>query len=172
MGQYYVAVIGDDVYDTYMEDGTFVAAKLTEHSWVGNKWVEGLTSLLFDNPHAVWWMGDSVKHHPVKDMPVWRKERLKAPLFSVPLNGFYIVNHTVREYLDFDEYYKQSVDSLGHCFHPLPLLTAVGNGDGGGDYTGVSEGMVGIWAGHFLEVTKMVPSDYKEICPLFSPYRF
>ena len=42
----------------------------------------------------------------------------------------YIKNNTVDEW----------------CLHPLSLLTALGNGKGGGDYHGINEDLIGYWA--------------------------
>ena len=46
-------------------------------------------------------------------------------------------------------YYNWEVDSV---LHPLPLLTAVGNGRGGGDYAGINADKIGSWAFDVLEV--------------------
>jgi len=64
----------------------------------------------------------------------------------------YIVNHTKKEY----------VDKTGKVFHPLPLLTAEGNGRGGGDYQQDNE-YVGYWARDNISVEKEVPDEYKEL---------
>ena len=33
------------------------------------------------------------------------------------------------------------------------------NGEGGGDYAGVNEDIVGIWAGNYIYITKQLPVD-------------
>ena len=43
------------------------------------------------------------------------------------------------------------VDVNGYRVHPLPLLTAEGNGRGGGDYWGSNQRFVGTWARDFIE---------------------
>ena len=48
-------------------------------------------------------------------------------------------------------------------FHPIPLLTAVGNGRGGGDFSGIGEENVGCWAGDLLEVRTVRPDDYENV---------
>jgi hypothetical protein len=57
----------------------------------------------------------------------------------------YIVNHTKKMYVDKRNY---------EVIHPLPLLTAEGNGRGGGDYRGADEEHVGTWARDVISVEK------------------
>ena len=47
--------------------------------------------------------------------------------------------------------------------HPLPLLTAVGNGRGGGDYRGYeNKSMVGYYAGDVIEISEEIPDGYSD----------
>ena len=56
-----------------------------------------------------------------------------------------------RESSGFDpEKLGYGVDEL--IVHPLPLLTSIGNGKGGGDYSGTCMGWVGAWALHPIGV--------------------
>ena len=53
----------------------------------------------------------------------------------------------------------------GGIIHPLPLLTAIGNGKGGGDYRGTCLDLVGHWACDKIEAA-LFPNnlqDYKNI---------
>ena len=52
---------------------------------------------------------------------------------------------------------------MGCAFHPIPLLTAVGNGRGGGDYEGTNMAEIGIWAGDLLETQDARPNGYANI---------
>lgn len=83
----------------------------------------------------------------------------------------YIVNHTAKVYIDKRkiEKFDESKDDDGKVtfewkIHPLSLLTAEGNGRGGGDYHEGSElfGEVGLWARAVISIEKEVPEDYKE----------
>lgn len=63
----------------------------------------------------------------------------------------------------------------GHRVHPLPLLTAEGNGRGGGDYTGLSMNLVGTWARDNITVAEhnwnmydTLKAKYTEIKPNFA----
>lgn len=73
-----------------------------------------------------------------------------------------LVNHTTKEYVI---YSKMPKDSNGWRMNPLPLLTALGNGRGEGDYyDNLSDSdKVGIWARHILSVEFEVPQDYTEL---------
>jgi hypothetical protein len=51
--------------------------------------------------------------------------------------------------------------------HPLPLLTADGNGRGGGDYNGEGIDHVGTWARDRISLMKEIPEDFTEITPNF-----
>ncbi len=75
----------------------------------------------------------------------------------------YIVNHTKKEYVD-----KQKCPPCpdDYTIHPLSLLTASGNGQGGGDFHGNNQ-YVGTWAGDVLSAESLPPAGYKEIRPDF-----
>jgi hypothetical protein len=70
----------------------------------------------------------------------------------------YLVNHDTRQYVD--------KDKAGDV-HPLPLLTAEGNGRGGGDYRGGNEDLVGIWARDILSAEHEVPAGFAELLVCF-----
>lgn len=63
----------------------------------------------------------------------------------------------------------------GQRVHPLPILTAEGNGQGGGDYTGLSMNLVGTWARDNITVAEHnwntyngLKAKYTEIKPNFT----
>ena len=80
--------------------------------------------------------------------------------------GRFILNHDKKCYIDMVEYEKNNLtcteDDNWH-FHPIPLLTAVGNGRGGGDFRGIGEEDVGYWAGDLLEVRNAKPNGYENV---------
>ena len=86
---------------------------------------------------------------------VWNPNRNYRKINPEPLerfdspekfDGYYLINHTQETYIDLGEYEKANGwteewtdrDGKRHSWwsvvHPLPLLTACGNGRGGGDY--------------------------------------
>ena len=49
----------------------------------------------------------------------------------------------------------------------LPLLTAIGNGEGGGDYYGENMSEIGAWAWNVLSVEDVAPMEFEEYAPTF-----
>lgn len=96
-------------------------------------------------------------------------EKVKEKL---PVAGDVIFyNHMTRQKLSLREYRKNVIVhralsgfdasktgySIDHFIvHPLPLLTSLGNGKGGGDYHGLNMEWVGAWALHAIEA---IPED-------------
>ena len=80
----------------------------------------------------------------------------------------YLVNRDLKEYLDLGTYIARCTVKEGEddwCVNPLPLLTACGNGRGGGDFrnsSAIGYEHVGIWAFHELELTTDIPKGYRE----------
>lgn len=82
----------------------------------------------------------------------------------------YIINTNKKQYIDL-----WMVEGIDTPLHPLPLLTAEGNGRGGGDYEGTNMKLVGSWARDFIKVAgndwdlvkSLKEQNYKEISPLF-----
>jgi hypothetical protein len=72
----------------------------------------------------------------------------------------YIVNHTKKQYIS-----KENRE-----IHPLPLLTAEGNGMGGGDYRGSNEMEVGSWARDCISLEKEIPIGFEELTLVFEEY--
>ncbi len=179
MGQYYMALVsrGDEkrVLDGVKGEG-FVGSKLMEHSWIGNHFVDSVLCSLYKNPARVIWMGDYAdddsKINIIKDgmnlyNAVW-KNRDASISTDIDYNGMYyksmyLVNHDKKEYLNIEEYIKECTTDVDWCVHFLPLLTAVGNGQGGGDYWGCNEENVGYWANDTIELVDEIPADYKKL---------
>ena len=65
----------------------------------------------------------------------------------------YLVNHDTQQYVDKDK---------AGDIHPLPLLTAEGDREGG-DYRGSNEELVGIWARNILSAENEVPPGFAEL---------
>ena len=165
MGQYYKCIIlaekgtdGEDEYiRTHVNPHMFgEGAKLIEHSYHGTEFMQTVEHLLcYGGPYyksRVVWAGDYADKEPDSD------ENLYS---SIPEdnNGYvgptgkhdypYIINHTKKLYV-----------MKINMFHPLPILTAEGNGRGGGDYHGEDEDLVGTWARDVISVGMHAPEDY------------
>lgn len=174
MGQYYDILIKQGSmwkhYDRSV-NGEYVLAKLMEHSWWLNETVGAVCKKLYGNPSKIVWVGDYsdagdlvngmsesdlVKFHRM----CYGKRSLKSrtlELGSVLLWDRYLVNHDKMVYLDCSKYYDKSCVKEW-CVHPLPLLTAIGNGQGGGDYRGCNAKRVGEWAGDTISVEENIPN--------------
>lgn len=80
--------------------------------------------------------------------------------------GTYLINHTKKLFLSIEEYIRKNKKQESNrtddiwCINPLPLLTACGNGQGGGDYRGINQDMVGSWAFNLLEYSDCLPVGY------------
>ena len=160
MGQYYFAVILAEKSDaeyirTYLDPGMYyTGSKLTEHSYIDNNFmiiVENLIgpSGMFYKSRLVW-AGDYADKEPNSDKNLNSMCEAKTPfVHKEPVVSYtYIVNHTKKVYI-------KKNDGL----HPLPLLTAEGNGRGGGDYDGPNMDMVGTWARDVISMENKAP-DY------------
>lgn len=90
--------------------------------------------------------------------------------------GWYLINHSANEYVDLGEYQRMNGwtekwrdrDGVLHeywsAIHPLPLLTACGNGRGGGDYHRQypDYDKVGTWAFDLIEFANYKPIGFTE----------
>lgn len=187
MGQYYKAVLLDrdgkmTVASPTKFDNGF---KLMEHSWIGNNFVNAVLECLDGTPRFLAWIGDYAmdvinEEDQIGTAPrelakkcydyAWERETddgvlaSDAEKFDLSLENrdCFIVNNTTKEYVDMEKYIEKNKDKDGWCINPLPLLTAVGNGLGGGDYRGINDGAVGIWAFDEIYVTRICPSNYDE----------
>ena len=202
MGQYYNAVMKGSRCATYNRyiviDGAreYMLAKLTEHSWWGNKYVEGVSKALFESaaPRRVAWVGDYARSFlqsinaesfnglTQKDIVrlhkcAWKAKGVDVPDNSFTLKGLFLVNHTKKEYVACDPYYERcavpDADGFKWCLHPLPLLTCIGNGQGGGDFyegeytRGSTYENVGRWAWDLISIAEHAPEGFTELKPIF-----
>lgn len=169
MGQYYKPVNTKTMEWLYSHDYDDLL-KLMEHSWIGNYFVGAVMHLLkpkgkwFKNP--VVWCGDyySDKGETPYYKMVKYNERLKNILFMKEKEQLksVLVNYTKKEYVILN---KMKKNKNGWRINPLPLLTALGNGRGGGDYHDKSPDFdkVGIWANDKLGVLKSIPKGFVEL---------
>ena len=164
-------------------------AKLMEHSYVGNEFVGAVCNLLsrpeyFGLPFV--WSGDYADAAPTRTGMhqiyedalgyIYGKHDKKTKAYSALLKtipsyeemekegfGGYIVNLTKKEYVKIPNKTKGKL-----TVHPLPLLTADGNGLGGGDYR-IEDERVGSWKFDKIGVTKDIKpyKDFKEVYGFF-----
>ena len=169
MGQYYnILTKKNDKYTLYsrsykLTNGKteYVPAKLTEHSWINNTCMSCFSNIILRKPTQVAWVGDYTnqyeKDETINGLDYEQMDKLyhlawddnvKAKIMEFrPLLVKYLtlVNWDKKQYVDMYDYIEKSTTEDGWCLHPLSLLTALGNGFGGGDYHGINEDLIGSW---------------------------
>jgi hypothetical protein len=175
MGQGYRPIIlasqkhkGKEVIRTWVDSHTYGNGyKLTEHSYIGNNFVEAVEYLIsplgmFHRSRLIW-SGDYADNEEGFDENLYfisdnhiNKDKMSAPSPYDMSSYRYIVNHTQEMYID-----KNTMSTSN--IHPLPLLTAEGNGRGGGDYHGDNQDLVGTWARDTISVEKEIPDGYDQL---------
>lgn len=177
MGQYYRTILTGQngyemVYNRYV-NCEYTMAKLMEHSWWCNSFVSTICSKIYKNPKKVVWVGDYADSaDETNGIAGAELNRLCRKAWGgngvgVKENLFYLdhrllVNHTKKIYIDCDDYWEKSSERR-YVIHPLPLLTVIGNGLGGGDYHGENMEFVGSWANDTISIEDYVPEGYKMI---------
>ena len=176
MGQYYKVIVRKDgkdtIYDRKVEgDDRYVCAKLTEFSWWENKFCRSLAQTLLDSPGKVCFVGDYAEEDECKALgfdyeSVWgdNAKHSYSPASFLDLDSVkYLVNADRKEYVDLPKYKAASTDGDGWTLFPLAILTALGNGRGGGDYGDDEDPSVGSWAFDSVYFTNELPEGYEEL---------
>ena len=186
MGQYYSLVIKrkdqepcELCYDGFKSGHQ--GLKLTEHSWIGNEWMDAMSHLIYKCPSRIIHYGDYTEDADFEDlnpesMKVW-KESIgdEFPVFNIQnlyenlgnpntiefdYKGKYLCNHDQMCYIDMSEYMNNNKDKDGWVLNPLALLTAVGNGKGGGDYRGPNQEDLATWVWDEVSIEDTIPEGY------------
>jgi hypothetical protein len=166
MGQYYKCVNLDRSIALHPHEFDH-GAKLMEHAYIGTAITNAAMILLatsWRNTRIVWagdYADDEACYRDLKidiDNPknlYTRTSRTLAPRKRLPRVPRYLINLDRREVIDL---FKIPCDD-GATLHPLPLLTADGNGRGGGDFRS-EDPRVGTWARQRLAAADHPPLDY------------
>ena len=190
MGQYYITAVkkqGNVRWKKFCNDG---GVKLMEHSYIGNDFCNAICAMLYKTPSYVVWCGDyydseseDCKHTPsyssdkkgYNKKNIWgrnaRDTHVSDETFQV--KGKYLINLDTKEYIDFTEYCEAAsigqFDNDGWAVHPLPLLTANSNGQGGGDYYHEypNYDMCGMWSDCLLVIDDTVPDGFTKRSDIF-----
>ncbi|MDA3053245.1 hypothetical protein OFO01_07225 [Campylobacter sp. JMF_01 NE2] len=174
MGQYYKVLIkGKKVKKAY--DIPY-GCKLMEHSWCDNKFCLSVVAELIDNPKNIAWVGDYAERQDYEKFKLgtepkelWWSKSLDKPVAFKPIKSLnevkFLVNKTKKQFIDLAEYQRNSINkNYDTAPFPLSLLTAIGNGQGGGDYfSPVNLDLIGTWAFDKVYFTNDLPQDYKKI---------
>lgn len=182
MGQYYkIAVNAGDGNVRYFIP-TF--RKLTRHSVFGGDVTERIGQMIHGKHSYVAWIGDYATDEELTAIThgaISKKKHDRAIGCSWPkakadfkMEEKYLVNHTKKMFIDMLAY-RGTMDAIPaeEVYSPLPMLTAIGNGRGGGDYCAEgeahlpSENLVGTWAWDEISVEDTQPKGYDSFLPLF-----
>lgn len=184
MGQYYRAILGDaygmncKVFDRSV-DGEYTLAKLMEHSWWLNPFVNSFAAQIYNRKSRICWVGDyatdpndfkfpnSSAFYTPSYKQIWgNKVKLNTThLTDFTLDDKFLINYDTKEFIDLNCYKEKATDKSGWAIHPLPLLTAVGNDRGGGDFHSGNIGYeyVGIWAWHLISILDQAPENFRQL---------
>ncbi len=190
MGQYYYPILlaetpkegeGELIRTWFCPHLVQQGSKLTEHAFQDSSLMILVESLLapsgiFYKTRLVW-AGDYADCEPGMDENLYKlcddtKRWSELNLFKNydTAQHPFIVNHTLKRFIDKRKMPKYTLwPRTDHSayntpvqIHPLALLTAEGNGRGGGDYRGKNEALCGTWARHLISVEKEAPVGYTE----------
>ena len=143
MGQYYKAVVATKDYgakDTAVfSPGVYKQfKKLLEHGWMGDYGDTFEDEL--DEKHKECSYIPKCNEVFCYDSPSPLKE-IRKPLYDGTFDylGKFLCNHTQKKFIDIAKFYEKNRakapwSNAVMCLDPLPILTAIGNGQGGGDY--------------------------------------
>ena len=115
MGQYYMPIL-DNVYGGQCKvfdrsvNGEYTMAKLLEHSWWNNTFVNAFSAFLYNNPGRVCWVGDYATEPDDFNLNV--PAAITRPNYKKVWGKN--VNFDTRQFLDLDEYKANSVGSDGN----------------------------------------------------------
>ena len=170
MGQYYHPIILDAEgrIVVWMDAQMYGNGnKLTEHGLLENRFTStfefGLSPEGMYHKSRVVWAGDYADKEQAlgENLHTLCNEYNRIiPDLKNTVKYQYVVNHTKKQYVDKN---KVPVSDDRYALHPLPFLTAEGNGRGGGDYYGKSQALVGAWARDVISVEETAPADFVEI---------
>ena len=188
MGQYYIPLVGNafgtnrKAFDRSI-DGRYEVSKLLENSWYLNPFVNAISALFYSEASRLVWIGDYAteaddfyfKGSSAFCLPCYEEAwgegvaLIKTSASDFSLDGKFLLNYDTRQFVDLDDYKRLSVDKQGWCIHPLPLLTAVGNDRGSGDFHEGNVGYesVGAWAWHLLSIVDNRPKNFRKLKLVF-----
>lgn len=166
MGQYYMPIIkrGNILRRVYSHD-FHNGLKLTEHSYIGNNFVNVVANDIVERPAQLYWVGDYAEESDfISDAMfkkiygyAWRrKTNDKTTVIGVNeefdwSKDWYYINETKKQFMLMPK-------EGDWVFTPISLLTAIGNGRGGGDYHRENS-MIGYWAGDKVYLSTNKPNE-------------
>jgi len=146
MGAYFQATVNKKRYSTWATDN---GAKLLEHGYVGNDYVEKVLWHLLDNPSHLVWLCDYHEGELTWDnVPEAEMDERSWALFPT----YYILNQTKGEVIDLKKLIGLSKERRW-IIHPLVVLcNSDKEAQGGGDYR-KDDPRRASWADDLIEIT-------------------
>ena len=171
MGQYYRPVIKENdkimVYNRRI-NGEYTMAKLMEHSYLSSYLMMTIADKMYKNKIQLLWCGDYAENDEIEKTgltisDIWDDDGNCLSLKEFNYQDKYFCNHTKKEYVDFNKYIEKA-NNDGWIISPISLLTAIGNGRGGGDYHDnyINADKVGSWFWDEISIEDEKPIDYIE----------
>ena len=163
---------------------------LTSHAHINSPFVDNVLTNLFENKCCLAWVGEYARRSnkytdhisqlffELRDQAAMNRYIFHKRDAYINSNNLIFINHTKKEYLNMKEYianvkalplgeYTQRLIILGmlnyakiQYLHPIPILTAIGNGLGAGDYSGINMDKVGSWAGDLISAERYLSNRY------------
>ncbi len=196
MGQYYRAYLEGSESDKYEVYRPWCGAKLCEIAFYDMSFVNLVLNRLIERPMKLAFIGDYADdysdkwgeynhtgyiirynraHKEEKGLNAiicMKEEEARSVQKEVKdTSSSYVVNKTRKEFISLKEYYEKALENYPDkpVMHPLVLLTACGNGRGGGDFYSNNREVcsaVGLWAFDIIEIVmekERVNSTYKNV---------
>ena len=179
MGQYYHTILADNEngirkLDNKSNFGEWEGLKLMEHSWIGNNWADIVAQEIYKHKTRVSHVGDYADEYPQWYLAYG--EQVEIPQMNIDKyrkdKGFthldyhdkYFINWDKRMYITLNDYMEES-NNEGWIVNPVTLLTALGNGRGGGDYWDKYPyaDEVGAWSWDLISIEDEHPADFEEV---------
>lgn len=182
---------GEVIYNDRKIEGRdeYTFAKLLEHSYNSCWLMKSVMKMLEDGVCKLAWVGDYAEEDEVREITggevefdaLWwlkdgepPKERFTPLKFSkFQVSGKYLLNHTKKLYVPLKggffrstyEFTDRQGKKTRHTDYlcPVSILTAIGNGRGGGDYSGKDEDLAGTWAWDEISISDKVPRGYSRL---------
>lgn len=175
MGQYFKPILLEENKRTvkawmYSHDYSN-GLKLMEHSWLGNDFVSVFEALIYQNPQRVCWGGDYAENCKGRKTSLYNRckdiLKLQPETKLKKTQSRYVINHDKKVFVDKNKIPKITAKWVGfsdYRIHPLPLLTAEGNGEGGGDFFGEdTNNLVGSWSRDTISIDSIKPKGFTEL---------
>lgn len=196
MGQYYRAYLEADEPDRYEVFRPWCGAKLCEIAFCDLSFVNLVFNRLINRPMHLAFIGDYANDKDDKwggynhsgymlrydraygdeaganaIVCMEEEEARKVQEQVKDISSAYVVNKSRKEFISLRDYKRlaEKYYPKAYVMHPLVILTACGNGRGGGDYYTNDEDLyasVGKWAFDVIEIVltqNMVNSTYKDV---------